>query len=177
MYLKPTLRVLRIGHCDHLIVDVVSDQHPDLLTFLVGEPPNSVTAFSLPDDGRYQEDNLHLTFTFPEGSIGTLDYLANGDKAFPKERLEVFGGEQVAVINDFRTLELVQNGKRQIQRSRLRQDKGHRAEWEASFRAVTKGGQPPIPYNHLYGVTQATFAAVEALRTGEKVPISSRMHS
>ena len=149
----------------------------DLLTFLVGEPPNSVTAFSLPDDGRYQEDNLHLTFTFPEGSIGTLDYLANGDKAFPKERLEVFGGEQVAVIDDFRTLELVQNGKRQIQRSRLRQDKGHRAEWEASFRAVTKGGQPPIPYNHLYGVTQATFAAVEALRTGEKVPISSRMHS
>ena len=157
-----------IGECCHFI---------DLITFLVGKSPISVTAAALPDNGRYREDNIHLTFTFPDGSIGTLDYLANGDKAFPKERLEVFSGEQVAVIDDFRTLELVQNGKRQIQRSRLRQDKGHRAEWEAFFRAVTKGGQPPIPYNHLYGVTLATFAAVEALRTGEKVPISSRMHS
>lgn len=147
----------------------------DMLTFLVGEPPISVTAAGLPDDGRYREDNIHLTFTFPDGSIGTIDYLANGDKAFPKERLEVFGGEQIAVIDDFRTLEMVQGGKRKVQRSRLRQDKGHRAEWQAFVRSITKGGQPPIPYNHLYGVAQATFAAEEALRTGEKVSISSRI--
>jgi len=143
----------------------------DFLTFLVGEPPNSVTAFALPDDGRYQEDNLHLTFTFPDGSIGTLDYLANGDKAFGKERLEVFSAGQVAVLDDFRTLELIKNGKRQLHRSRLRQDKGHRAEWEAFQVAVINLGPPPIPYDHLYGITQATFAALEALRTGDKVGI------
>ena len=147
----------------------------DMLTYLVGEPPLSVTAVGLPDNGRYREDNIHLAFTFPGGSIGTIDYLANGDKAYPKERLEVFGGKQVAVIDDFRTLEMVQGGKRKIQRSRLRQDKGHRAEWQAFARAITQAGQPPIPYNHLYGVAMATFAAVEALRTGEKVSISSRM--
>jgi predicted dehydrogenase/threonine dehydrogenase-like Zn-dependent dehydrogenase len=145
----------------------------DLLTFLVGEPPTSVSAFSLPDNGKYQEDNFHLTLIFPNGSIGTVDYLANGDKVFPKERLEVFSGEQVGVIDDFRSLALVRGGKRQIKRSRLRQDKGHRATWDAFVRAITAGAHPPIPYNQLYGVTQATFAAQEALRTGEEVRITS----
>jgi hypothetical protein len=79
------------------------------------------------------------------------------------------------VIDDFRTLEMVQGGKRKVQRSRLRQDKGHRSEWQAFVRAITTGGQSPIPYNHLYGVALATFASIEALRTGEKVSISPRM--
>ena len=107
-----------------------------------------------------------LTFTFPDGSLGSLAYLANGDKAFPKERLEVFAGGRVAVLDDFRSLEMVQDGHRQLIRSPLRQDKGHQAEWQAFTAAVLSGGPPPIPYDHIFGVTRATFAAVNALRTG-----------
>ena len=62
----------------------------------------SVTAHALPDAGKYRGDNVSMTFTFPDGSIGVVDYLANGDKSFPKERVEVFCGEQVAVLDDFR---------------------------------------------------------------------------
>ena len=145
----------------------------DYLTFLVGEPPSSVAAIALPDGGRYQEDNVHLTLTFPDGSIGTIDYLANGDKAFAKERLEVFYAGRVAVLDDFRTLELVQNGKRKISRSRLRQDKGHRAEWQAFQSAVHNNGPLPIPYNQLYGVSLAAILAVESLKSGETVSIPS----
>ncbi len=83
----------------------------DYLTFLVGDVPSSVAAFGLPDAGKYQEDNLHLVLSFPDGSLATIDYLANGDKSIPKERLEVFSGGQVAILDDFRTLELVENGK------------------------------------------------------------------
>ena len=139
----------------------------DFLTFLTGQVPVSVVARGLPDGGRYREDNVVLTFTYPDGSIGTVSYLANGDKAFPKERVEVFCGGRVGVLDDFRTLELVHDGRRQVTRARLRQDKGHRAEWEAFVRAITSGGPPPIPYAQLIGVTEATFAAVEALRSGE----------
>ena len=149
----------------------------DFLTFLVGDPPKSVAAFALPDEGHYQEDNVHLSFTFPDGSIGTVDYLANGDKAFPKERLEVFTAGQVAVLDDFRTLELVQNGKRQYHRARLRQDKGHRTEWQTFANAVIHGGQPPIPYDQLYGVSMAAICAVEALRTEGSVSIPSQIES
>ena len=144
----------------------------DFLTFLAGAAPLSVTARALPDNGKYRQDNASMTFTFPDGSLGVVDYLANGDKAFPKERLEVFCGGRVAVLDDFRALELVQNGKRKVVKSALRQDKGHTGEWSAFVRAIREGGEPPIPYEQLVGVSRATFAALEALRSGQPVEIA-----
>lgn len=140
----------------------------DFLSFLTGAAPVSVTAQALPDGGRYHQDNAVLTFTYPDGSIGTVSYLANGDKSFPKERVEVFAGGKVAALDDFRTLELVNNGRRQVQRSALRQDKGHQAGWTAFLEAVKAGGPAPIPYEHLFGVTRASFAAVRALESGQR---------
>ena len=139
----------------------------DFLTFLVGEPPVSVSAQGLPDQGIYREDNVVLTLAYPDGSLGTVSYLANGDKSFPKERVEVFTGGRVAVLDDFRFLEMVHNGKRETVRSRMRQDKGHQAEWEFFARSIFGSGEPPIPYNQLFGVTEATFAALESLRSRE----------
>ena len=56
----------------------------DLITFLVGDPPLAVSTSGLPDTQRYREDNVLITLQFPDGSIGTVSYLANGDKAYPK---------------------------------------------------------------------------------------------
>ena len=145
----------------------------DFLTRLVGAVPISVDAQSLPDDSRYREDNAMMTFSYPDGSVGSVIYLANGDKAFPKERIEVFVGGKVAVLDDFRTLELVSQGKRKLIHSRLRQDKGHVAEWDAFSKAVIAGGPAPIPYEHLFGVTEATFAILEAIRNRQPVKINS----
>lgn len=134
----------------------------DFLTFLAGNAPASVTAIALPDNGRYSEDNLSMTFSFPDGSIGVVDYLANGDKSFSKERLEVFCGGRIAVLDDFRSLEMVHNGRRTMVRKE--QDKGWKDEWVSFVNVIRTGGQPPIPYEQLVGVTKATFAAVESLR-------------
>ena len=145
----------------------------DFLTFLVGDCPVSVSANALPDIGRYREDNVLLHFTFPDGSIGTVSYLANGDRSYAKERIEVFSGGRIAVLDDFRSLELVNQGSRSTVRSRFRQDKGHKAEWSAFVNAIRTGSPPPIPYDHLFGVTRATFAAVQALHMGETVSIEN----
>jgi predicted dehydrogenase/threonine dehydrogenase-like Zn-dependent dehydrogenase len=136
----------------------------DFLTFLAGAAPRLVTAHALPDGGKYQQDNVSMTFTFPDGSIGVVDYLANGDKSFPKERLELFCSGGVAVLDDFRTVEMVREGQRRMVRKH--QDKGWRNEWTAFSRAVREGGQPPIPYEQLVGVSRATFAAVKSLKSG-----------
>jgi predicted dehydrogenase/threonine dehydrogenase-like Zn-dependent dehydrogenase len=146
----------------------------DYLTFLVGEAPISVAAYGLPDDGKYKEDCVHIVLKFADGSLGVVNYLANGDKSIPKERLEVFTGGQVAVLDDFRTLELVENGNRQVMRSRLRQDKGHQAEWQFFQDAILNHESPPIPYEQLYSVSLASISAVEALRTGETISLSKR---
>jgi predicted dehydrogenase len=140
----------------------------DFLTFLAGSAPVSVSAAALPDGGKYREDNVSMTFTFADGSIGVVDYLANGDKSFPKERVEVFCGGLVAVLDDFRVLETVRNGKKKTAKL-WSQDKGHFNEMQALVSAI-RSGHPPIPYEQLIGVTQASFAAVESIRkNGERV--------
>jgi len=138
----------------------------DYLIFLTGSVPLTVQAVALPDSGRYHQDNVVMTFTFKDGSVGTVTYLANGDKTFPKERVEVFCGGRVAVLDDYRTLELTHSGRKETFKSRLRQDKGHRIGWETFLRAVSSGGQPPIPYYQLVVGSRAAFAAVRSLQSG-----------
>ena len=134
----------------------------DFITFLVGDSPISVSAYALPDNGKYREDNVSMTFTFPDGSIGVVDYLANGDKSVPKERIEVFCGGQVSVLDDFVSLETVRDGRKNVEKSI--QDKGWVNEWKAFAESIRESGEPPIPYDQLIGVTRSTFAAVESLR-------------
>jgi predicted dehydrogenase/threonine dehydrogenase-like Zn-dependent dehydrogenase len=141
----------------------------DFITFLVGSPPVRVSASALPDSGRYREDNASMTFSFRDGSVGVVDYLANGDRSVPKERLEVFCASKVAVLDDFRSLELVQDGGRRL--TKKAQDKGWVDEWRALSQAIREGGAAPIPYDHLVGVTASMFAAVRALRSQETVSI------
>jgi predicted dehydrogenase len=142
----------------------------DFITFLVGAAPVSVTAYAIPDGGKYREDNVSMTFTFPDGSIGIVDYLANGDKSFPKERVEVFCGGQIAVLDDFVSLQTAKNGKRKEVKGA--QNKGWVDEWKIFAKSIREGGEPPIPYEQLIGVTKATFAVVESLRKQETIAIS-----
>lgn len=144
----------------------------DFLTYLVGSPPRSVAAYGLPDAGRYQEDNVVMQFTFPDGSIGTISYLANGDRSFPKERVEVFSSGRVAILDDFRRLELVKDGRHKAITSRLRQDKGHMAEWLAFAQSIQSASPPPIPYRQIFGVMEATFAANRALREHHEIQLT-----
>ncbi len=146
----------------------------DFLTWLTGSLPVQVQSFAPPDDNRYREDNLVIVVRFADGSVGTVSYLASGDKAYPKERVEVFGGGRIAVLDDYRSLELVSGDRKKTHRSRLRQDKGFAGEWQAFVRQLKSGGSPSIPYEQLDAVHRASFAAVESLRSGMPVEIVSR---
>jgi predicted dehydrogenase/threonine dehydrogenase-like Zn-dependent dehydrogenase len=141
----------------------------DVLTFLVGTAPVSVTAHALPNNGKYSEDNVSMTFTFADGSVGVVDYLANGDKSMPKERLEVFCGGMVAVLDDYVSLTTVKDGKKKVESGA--QDKGWRGEMAAFADALKAGKEPPISYEHLIGVTKSTFAAVESIRSKSTIEI------
>jgi predicted dehydrogenase len=145
----------------------------DFLTFLTGAIPVSVSAVGLPDGGRYRQDNVHLTFQYPNDSIGTISYLANGDKSFAKERVEIFSGGRAAALDDFRSLEMSASGRREVLRSRFSQDKGHLAGWKIFLDAVYSGKQEPIPYDELVGVTRASILAARAMKTGQSEMITS----
>jgi len=145
----------------------------DLLMFLTGSPIVEVEARALGDADRYAGGNVLVLVRFANGSDGTVHYLASGDRSFSKERIEVFGGGCVAVLEDFRRLELVRNGHKETVHSRWRQDKGHRAEWTAFARWVQEQKEPPIRFEDLACSTLATIRAAESVANGKPLAVDT----
>ena len=144
----------------------------DLLMFLAASPIVEVEARLLGNSGRYSGDNVLVSLRFENGSEGTISYLANGDRSFSKERIEVFGGGSAAVLEDFRSLELVRNGRKETIHSRWRQDKGHRAEWAAFVQAVQGKTEAPIAFEDLVCSTLATLRVNESAATGKPLSLN-----
>jgi hypothetical protein len=105
--------------------------------------------------------------------VGTINYVANGDKAFSKERAEVFVQGRVAILEDYRMLQTIWNGKRSVVKSRLRVDKGHRGEWESIEKAIRSGGPAPIRLDEVINSTLATFALAQSAVEGGPIRLDS----
>jgi len=141
----------------------------DFLTFLNGSLPVSLFAVALREPGGVS-DTVQITISFLNGSVGTVSYCANGEKSFPKERLELFSSGCTAVIDDFRNAVIHgKSGKKE--RKLLSQDKGQRHEVSAFIENVRTGGNPLIPFEEIYAVMLATLRVDESLRTGQSVRI------
>ena len=143
----------------------------DFLIWMCGSLPVSVNAFCLPDSGKYNEDNVSIQLKFANGSIGTVSYLANGDKACAKERVEVFGGGRIAVLSDFRSLDTWKDGDHKQERSALRQDKGHAGSWKAFLDAAHSGKPVPILPDEIFAGMMTCFAAIESIRQQDLIAV------
>lgn len=145
----------------------------DLLSFFASSPIIEVSTRVLGNSARYSADNLVVALRFANGSEGTISYLANGDRSFSKERLEVFGGGSTAVLDDFRRLDLVRNGRKESVHSRWRQDKGHRSEWAAFAECLRNGSESPIPFEEIVASTLATIRIDESGATGQSLTLNT----
>jgi polar amino acid transport system substrate-binding protein len=141
----------------------------DFLTYMNGSFPVSVfaTAMREPND---LNDVLSVSLTYENGSIGTISYLANGDRSLPKERVEVFCRGGAAVLDDFRVLSMFVKGKKKEKRL-LSQDKGQRNEVKAFLAAILEGRGEVIPFEEMYSASLVTFKILESIRTGECVRV------
>ncbi|HEX8098453.1 MAG TPA: bi-domain-containing oxidoreductase [Pyrinomonadaceae bacterium] len=146
----------------------------DLMQFLTGSAPARVYAESIASSNReiVDEDSVMITLRFADGSNGTIAYLAEGDKALPKERVEIFGAGKTFVLDDFRRATSYAGG-REKKISLGSQDKGQPEEVRAVCAMVTGGGPAPIPLSDLAATTRATFRIRESLRTGQAVTVRS----
>jgi predicted dehydrogenase len=142
----------------------------DLIQFFAGARVQRVHAEALPDRGKYHQDNVVISLSLEDGSVGTICYVANGDKALPKERFEIYTGGKVAILDDYRSLTLINNGKMRTSRQGAR-DKGHKAEMEAWVDAIRHGHAEPVPFEDAVCATKATFAALRSLAERQAVAI------
>jgi predicted dehydrogenase len=125
----------------------------DLLRFLAGSP---IAAWERSAMDSATHDTISLQLSFADGSIGTIHYFANGNKAFPKERLEVFAGGRVLQLDNFR--KLAGFGWPGFGKMNLwRQDKGQRACAQAFVDALRRGGRVPIPFEEIVEVARVSI--------------------
>jgi len=125
----------------------------DLLRHLAGARIERRSRFALEAPSG---DAASLQLVFADGSIGTVHYLTNGSRRFPKERLEVFAGGRVLQLDNFRRLRGY--GWPGFSRMRLwRQDKGQRSCVRAFLTAVARGGPPPVPVEELFEVSRVAL--------------------
>jgi predicted dehydrogenase/threonine dehydrogenase-like Zn-dependent dehydrogenase len=124
----------------------------DLLRYLSGAPITEARRTTMAGGTG---DSTTLDLRFADGSIGTVHYFANGSRAFPKERLEVFAQGRVLQLDNFRRLRGF--GWPGFAGMNLwRQDKGQRA-CAAAFVAAVQGGTAPIPFDQLVEVARVTI--------------------
>jgi predicted dehydrogenase/threonine dehydrogenase-like Zn-dependent dehydrogenase len=137
----------------------------DLMRFLAASPivGFQATALGAASGAKVMDDKCTVTLHFADGSIGTLHYLANGHKSFPKERLDIFAGGRILELDNFRRL--TGYGWSGFAKMNLwKQDKGQAACAAAFVHAIEHGEQSPISFNELLEVSRATIEIAEALR-------------
>ena len=153
-----------IGECGHFV---------DTLCYLSGSLPTKVFASSISADraDQFEFENAAITIEFADGSVGTITYTTQGSPAFSKERLEIFSDGLVAVIDDFRRLEIVSQDIRKKRKDWLKQDKGHAAEIKAFLDGVLSQ-TAPVPLEDYMLTTLCTIKAVESLYSRQPQHVS-----
>ena len=129
----------------------------DLLRYLAGV---EIVGHSCMRMDTATKDTVAIQLTFADGSIGTVHYFANGNKAFPKERLEVFAASRVLQLDNFRKLTAF--GWPGFSKMNLwRQDKGQKNCAAAFVRAVEQGGLAPIPFDEVMEISRISIELAE----------------
>jgi len=134
----------------------------DLLRFLVGYSIIQWHTSTLPDT-KVCPDSSTITLNFADGSIGTIHYLANGSKAFAKERLEVFCGGRVLQLDNYRKLRGWGWSTFQYHSS-WSQDKGHSACLHKFVKSLSEGASSPIPFEQLLEVGKVTIEIANGIK-------------
>jgi len=137
----------------------------DLMRFMAGSEIVSVQAQRMGDSPgvTVTEDKAVILLGFADGSFGTINYLANGHKGFPKERIEVFTAGKILQLDNFRTLKgYGWSGNEEMKQRK--QDKGQAACPAVFLQAIAEGKPTPIPAQEIFEVAGITLEATEKLR-------------
>jgi predicted dehydrogenase/threonine dehydrogenase-like Zn-dependent dehydrogenase len=142
----------------------------DFLHYMTGSEAASVQVATISGEcGKYRhDDNLAITLTFRDGSVGTILYTAKGPKSYSRERFEVFCEDSAAVIEDFRRGMVVQGG-RTSKINKFSMDMGYQGE----LRFFAQALGDPAGFQELFdsyaASTRASLKAAEALKTGQTI--------
>ncbi|MCB1152583.1 bi-domain-containing oxidoreductase [bacterium] len=143
----------------------------DLLAYLAGSAPVAVSAMGIKEAGvapRFWQSTTHAV-VFADGSVGRVDYAAQGSTAYPKERVELFAGGAVGVIDDFKQTSFFGTDQPPVQ-TRV-QDKGQKVQVDDWINFLTGKEAAPILDNEALLGTLVSLCAIQSLEEGKTVEV------
>jgi predicted dehydrogenase/threonine dehydrogenase-like Zn-dependent dehydrogenase len=137
----------------------------DLMIYLTGSKVKQVFMSALGENPEENTDNAIITLKFDNGSQGVINYFSNGNKAYQKERVEIFFQGKTLILDNFRKLSGF--GIKGFSSTSSTIDKGHKNQFALLLKQVKDGGNPIIPFSELVNTTRTSFAALKSMQTGE----------
>ena len=141
----------------------------DLLVYLSGSKVKSVCMNSLGLSPNENTDNASILLKFENGDNGVINYFSNGNKAYSKERLEVYFDEKTIIMDNFRKTEAF--GMKGFKNLKTKLDKGHKNQFSSLTQLLDKGGETLIPFSDIVNVTKASFASILSLKNNSWVEV------
>ncbi len=139
----------------------------DLAAFLTGSFAKEVMAQSM-GDTKLSSDNVSILIKYQNGSTAVINYFSNGNKSYPKERVEVFQNNVIAILDNFTKLNFYGSNSKNWSGT---QDKGHKDQYKKWLSSIQNGGSEMIDLNSLINTSKLSFAVIESLKTGNNVRI------
>jgi predicted dehydrogenase/threonine dehydrogenase-like Zn-dependent dehydrogenase len=143
----------------------------DLIVYLSGSLVKNVCMNAMGENPKENSDNVSILLKMENGSTASINYFANGSKAYSKERIEVYSQERTMIIDNF--IKTQGYGFKGFNSLKTRLDKGHKNQFKTIVSKAKNGdGIELIPFNELINVTRASFAAIESLKKKSWVSVN-----
>ena len=144
----------------------------DMMQCLTGSNPVRVFGERISGNNKtaVNNDNLVINLKFEDGSVGNIVYSASGDKAFSRERIEVFCEGKTVVSTDFRKTTFHFGGKKRTYKTSS-QAMGYKEELMHFFDVTTGKAKPELTSHEIFYSTLAVFKIHESLQKGQVVEI------
>jgi predicted dehydrogenase/threonine dehydrogenase-like Zn-dependent dehydrogenase len=151
-----------IGECCHFF---------DLIYWFIGKEPVKLFAeggnLTHPEEEIF--DNAVITIRFSDGSVGNITFTDMGKENFPKEKIEVFTGEQVMVIDDFQKLNIYGVKKEEV--TLKSPDKGHFNQFVNFAQSIKQNLEPDVTYKDGLRALLCCVKTIESLKNNSVISL------
>ena len=158
-----------MGECCHFF---------DLVYWLIGKEPQRIFAEggNLTHPGNNIYDNAIITIKFNGGSIATITFTDLGSEDFPKERIEIFSGDNVIVIDDFKKMTRYGETKKEVVLKNT--DKGHFNQFVKFAENIRDNTEPAVTYKDGLRSALCCIKTLESIKTNlpKAIDMSSTEH-
>ena len=139
----------------------------DLACYLFDSLPQSISANAPIDKikNKVKDNQVFLNINFANGAHAALQYFSEANNILSKERLEVHGGGNSYILEDFKMLRYLEGS---VDRSKtFSSGKGHKESLQVFFDYVRDKSQNPFTWEEIKAVSKAAIIAQDFINSGQ----------